>query len=72
MTNKLGMCAQEQGRAGEGSLHSEVAGGKRHFVETVEEAIQHWTQMWLADAAYDDAVALNVQVNSARIRAHAR
>ncbi len=56
------MCAQEHGKAGEGLLYSEGAGGKRYFVETVEEAIQHWTQMWLADAAYDNAVASNVQV----------
>jgi hypothetical protein len=28
----------------------------------VEEAIAHWAHMWLADAAYDDAVVLGVQV----------
>jgi hypothetical protein len=56
------MCAQEQGKVEEGSLHSEAAGGRRLFVDTVEEAIQHWTQMWLADAAYDQVVASNVQV----------
>lgn len=40
------------------------AGGSKEnpFLATVDSIIQHWTQMWVADAAHDDAIAMKVQV----------
>ena len=32
------------------------------FEEIVEEAIQHWTSMWMADAEHDAVIASNVKV----------
>ncbi len=45
-----------------GAFKDSSAGGTNQFVDTVEEAIKHWTKMWEDDARYDNAVASNVQV----------
>ncbi len=33
-------------------------------MDTVDEAIKHWTRMWEDDARYDSEVASNVQVTA--------
>jgi hypothetical protein len=45
---------QEQGRGDRFKDHA--------FETLVEEAIQHWTKMWMADAEYDTVIASNVKV----------
>jgi hypothetical protein len=47
---------------GTGPFKDNSASGTNEFVETVEEAIKHWTKMWEDDVQYDNAVASNVQV----------
>ena len=49
---------------GSGAFKDNSADGTNQFVETVEEAIIHWTKMWEDDVEYDKAVESNVQVTS--------
>ena len=66
------MGLQDKGRAesysflgvGSGAFKDNSASGTNQFVDTVDEAIKHWTKMWEEDARYDNAVASNVQVTS--------
>jgi hypothetical protein len=52
---------QEQGRAdtflGVGPRFKDYS-----FEATVEEAIQHWTRMWMADSEHDAVISSNVKV----------
>jgi hypothetical protein len=53
---------QEQGM-GDGNSFMDVGNRKDSaFLSTVDKIIQHWTQMWVSDAAHDDAIASKVQV----------
>ena len=47
---------------GSGAFKDSSMGGTNQFVDTVDEAIKHWTKMWENDARYDTEVASNVQV----------
>ncbi len=54
---------QEQARG----IGGAIAGVRGRFKDNsfeavVEEAIQHWTKMWMVDAEHDAAVAFNVKV----------
>ena len=35
---------------------------KDTFLGTVDSIIEQWTQMWISDAAHDEAVEVTVQV----------
>jgi hypothetical protein len=54
---------QEQGR-GDGAAMAGVSGrfNDYSFEVVVDEAIQHWTRMWMADAEHDAVIASNVKV----------
>ena len=43
-------------------LKDESQRGYSVLVDTVEEAIKHWTQIWVDAAEYEDDISSNVQV----------
>jgi hypothetical protein len=43
-------------------LKDESKRGHELFVDAVEEAIKHWTQIWVDAADYSEAISSNVQV----------
>ena len=53
---------QEQGMA-DGRIGTGSPGKRENaFLSTVDDIILQWTQMWVADAAHDEAISTNVQV----------